>query len=162
MLSVDIPFSTSYAVCFFIFVFELTLNSWSRTTFHSWYPLRFEGYLFSFFWWLDLISTLSLVPDIAFIAVPLGIASLSDPTATGKPWYWYMLDMIVLCTVMCLFAPSFGSLCRVWTIYNTSHLMTLLRTNENHAAIAMVCHIRIWHVTINVHVKGSYYVVIHP
>jgi hypothetical protein len=36
------------------------------------------GYCFTFFWWLDLISILSLFPEIGFIAEPLGLSGLSN------------------------------------------------------------------------------------
>ena len=34
------------------------------------------GYLFTFFWWLDLISILSLFPDVFIVAKPMGIAKV--------------------------------------------------------------------------------------
>jgi hypothetical protein len=65
-------------VCFFVFVFEVVLNTWSKSTIHSLRPFLVEGYFLSFFWFLDVISILSIVPDIDFMATPLGIGTLSS------------------------------------------------------------------------------------
>lgn len=67
-------FDALYTVCFALFVFELLANSWAKTTFHSW--RRFEGYLFSFYWWLDLISIVSLFFDVNWISNPTGLDQL--------------------------------------------------------------------------------------
>ncbi len=41
---------------FLLFLFEIVTSS-----------LCIQGYTFSFFWWLDVVGTLSLIPDIPFI-----------------------------------------------------------------------------------------------
>lgn len=72
----------AYAVCFFTFIFEFLGNSWSKTVITSLYPrLEYTGYMFTFFWWLDLLAILSLFPDVSFIGRPMGIASLSNSTS---------------------------------------------------------------------------------
>jgi len=83
---VDLQFSTSYAVCFFTFIFEFLASSWSKTDFTEGYPSpKWTGYFFSFFWFLDLIAILSLFPDINFIAGPLGFGNLvSSSTNNGN------------------------------------------------------------------------------
>jgi class 3 adenylate cyclase len=75
---VDTVFSVSYAVCFFIFIAELLFNSWCKSTFISIWPPRLEGYALSFFWWLDVISTISLLPDINFLAEPMGLEGFDN------------------------------------------------------------------------------------
>mmetsp|Transcript_59005 Transcript_59005/g.86516 ORF Transcript_59005/g.86516 Transcript_59005/m.86516 type:complete len:735 (+) Transcript_59005:110-2314(+) len=58
-------------VTFTLFLVELTLFTWSK-----------EGYRFSFFWGLDLLACLSLIPD-AMMALGVNIISmLGDSTAT--------------------------------------------------------------------------------
>jgi len=74
---VDTAFSNSYAFCFFLYLFEIMFNTWCKTNVYQWYPFEFEGYFLSFFWWADLISTLSICPDIEFISGPLGLEFLS-------------------------------------------------------------------------------------
>ena len=48
-------------VCLFFFLLELVLSSWAK-----------EGYLGSFYFWLDLIATLSLIPDIGWLWLAIG------------------------------------------------------------------------------------------
>lgn len=66
------------AICLFCFIFELVAASWAKTTIKSWKPFVFEGYLFSFFFWLDLVAILSMFPDISWIANGLGIGGLAN------------------------------------------------------------------------------------
>lgn len=54
------------------------MTSWSKTEIKSYSPLKYEGYFLSFFWFLDLISILTLIPDIYIFAKPLGIAESSQ------------------------------------------------------------------------------------
>jgi hypothetical protein len=58
--SQDEGFFASYLVCLVMFILELILFS-----------LFMEDYKFSFFFWLDLVATLSLLPDIPYILDPL-------------------------------------------------------------------------------------------
>jgi hypothetical protein len=67
-----------YTVSFACFSFELLANSWAKTTFRSFCPPSFEGYAFSFFWFLDVIAIVSLFPDLKWIANPIGIGSINN------------------------------------------------------------------------------------
>mmetsp|Transcript_6711 Transcript_6711/g.11917 ORF Transcript_6711/g.11917 Transcript_6711/m.11917 type:complete len:797 (-) Transcript_6711:377-2767(-) len=58
--SEDEGFFASYMVCLVLFLLELILFS-----------LFMEEYKFSFFFWLDLVATLSLIPDIPYILDPM-------------------------------------------------------------------------------------------
>lgn len=58
--SEDEGFFASYMVCLVMFILELILFS-----------LFMEDYKFSFFFWLDLVATLSLLPDIPYILDPM-------------------------------------------------------------------------------------------
>ena len=42
----------------------------------------FTGFLFTFFWWLDLLAILSLFPDVTFIGEPIGISSMTNSTSS--------------------------------------------------------------------------------
>eukprot|EP01032_Pedospumella_encystans_P016518 gene16518-18846_t len=79
----DPSFSVAYAVCFFVFLFEFAGNTWSKTYVSSFYPkFEYTGFLFTFFWWLDLLAILSLFPDVAFIGEPIGISSMTNSTSS--------------------------------------------------------------------------------
>ena len=63
----DEIFSWIAFVAFIAFLIEWILASWSTA-----------DYLFSFFFWLDFVATISLIPDIIFMSEALGIASSGD------------------------------------------------------------------------------------
>jgi hypothetical protein len=92
------------SICLFFFIFELIASTTAKTklrllstsspsssssppsvapSFLSQltslcpYTLVIEGYLFSFFFWLDLIAILSMFPDINWIAKGIGIAGVA-------------------------------------------------------------------------------------
>lgn len=74
----DNGFDIMTSICFFFFVFEIVFGTWSKTTFKGFYPLKFEGYLLSFYFWLDLVAIISMFPDIPWIANPLGMGNISN------------------------------------------------------------------------------------
>eukprot|EP00601_Ochromonadales_sp_CCMP2298_P008372 CAMPEP_0173211682 /NCGR_PEP_ID=MMETSP1141-20130122/24370_1 /TAXON_ID=483371 /ORGANISM="non described non described, Strain CCMP2298" /LENGTH=441 /DNA_ID=CAMNT_0014138597 /DNA_START=35 /DNA_END=1356 /DNA_ORIENTATION=- len=78
--STDPIFEALFSICLFSFIFELLATSFAKTSLHSLYPLKYDGFLFSFFFFLDLASIISLFPDIGWIADGLGIRSASDVT----------------------------------------------------------------------------------
>jgi len=84
----DHDFSIAYAVCLFAFIFELLANSWAKTEFIQWKPRpKFEGFLFSFFWWLDLVAIFSMFPDVPFIGEPMGVSGISNDVSGGGDNY---------------------------------------------------------------------------
>jgi hypothetical protein len=66
--SVDGGFQVVNSICLFFFIFELLLTTWAKTRIPSWSPFVIKGYLFSFFFFLDVIAILSMLPDITWIA----------------------------------------------------------------------------------------------
>lgn len=76
--SVDDGYQVVNTICLFCFIFELLLTTWAKTTISSFSPLVIHGYLFSFFFFLDLIAILSMLPDITWIAKGLHIAGIAD------------------------------------------------------------------------------------
>lgn len=65
---------------FVLFLFEFTLNIWAKSSYPQFGRCTKEapsGYVFSFFFWLDLLAILSLVPDVYWIAKPLGVDGIS-------------------------------------------------------------------------------------
>eukprot|EP00606_Chrysophyceae_sp_TOSAG23-5_P001277 GSChrysophyteH2.ASY1.ANO1.1205.1 assembled CDS len=79
---VDDDFVVINAVCLFAFILELVMNTWSKTTVKSLVPFIYEGYLFTFFWVLDVIAILSMLPDIWWIAEPLGLGGISSSVSS--------------------------------------------------------------------------------
>jgi class 3 adenylate cyclase len=74
----DVAVEIVTTICLFAFIFELIASSWAKTIVSSFQPLIYEGYLFSFFFWLDIIAILSMLPDIPWIATDLGIGTLAN------------------------------------------------------------------------------------
>lgn len=72
--SADSTFAFFTSLSFFLFLLEMILHSWAKSDF-SRGLFRIKGYAFSFFFWLDLLAVLSMVPDVAWLASSLGIQS---------------------------------------------------------------------------------------
>lgn len=71
--SADIYFDVITIFSIIVFVAEITLSVIART-----------GYIFSFFFWLDIISTVSLVMDITFVSRALFSSSSSNAAQLAK------------------------------------------------------------------------------
>lgn len=74
----DYPFEAVNTICLFFFIFELVANTWSKTIIHQFWPFKYEGYIFTFFWYLDIIAIVSMFPDIKWIADGLGIGNVTN------------------------------------------------------------------------------------
>ena len=57
------------------------MQSWAKSTLISLYPFRTKGYIFSFFFVLDLLAILSLFPDIDWIANGIGLSNLNSASS---------------------------------------------------------------------------------
>ena len=66
----DPYFYAFFIVSLFLFALELLVNS-----------LVVEGFKYSFFFWLDIIATLSLIPDIPWITDPISILLTMTPNS---------------------------------------------------------------------------------
>ena len=83
--SADGVFDFFTSLSFILFVLEMILHTWVKSDFSNGI-FRVKGYAFSFFFWLDLLAVLSMIPDVAWLASALGIESnLLD--SLGK-WYF--------------------------------------------------------------------------
>ncbi len=85
--TIDDDFIVINAICLFAFIFELMLNTWSKTNFklirnRQGCRITYEGYLFTFFWILDVIAILSMLPDIPWIADPIGLGGISSSVSS--------------------------------------------------------------------------------
>ena len=72
--SYDDAFGFLNSVAFFLFLIELILNSWAKSDFSDG-VFRVKGYMFSFFFWLDLLAIFSMLPDLTWIYLLSGFHS---------------------------------------------------------------------------------------
>lgn len=81
----DKGFEIANSICMFTFILDFLLSGWSKSSFYinlqPPFAFAYAGYIFSFFWFFDLLSIISLWPDIPWIAEPLGMSSF--PTYGG-------------------------------------------------------------------------------
>lgn len=72
--SADLTFAVLSLICLILFALELGVGTWAK-----------PGYAFSFFWYLDILATLSLVLDVPWIFDPIAaLATDGDATATSS------------------------------------------------------------------------------
>lgn len=83
-LSADDAFRVAYSVCLFAFIFELIANTWAKTEILSYFPFKSKGFLFSFFWWLEIVAIMSLFPDIKWIGAPMGIFQITTNVGSAS------------------------------------------------------------------------------
>ena len=70
--SADAGFSFFVGLSFILFVVEMLMHSWAKSDFSKG-VFKVQGYAFSFFFWLDLLAVLSMVPDVPWLASAFGI-----------------------------------------------------------------------------------------
>ena len=70
--SADGAFAFFTSLSFILFVLEIILHTWVKSDF-SRGIFQVKGYAFSFFFWLDLLAVLSMIPDVAWLASGLGM-----------------------------------------------------------------------------------------
>lgn len=81
--SSDGAFSILNSIAFFLFLTEMFLNCWAKSDFSK--GIRnVKGYMFSFFFWLDLLAVVSMVPDIDWLASTIGINILPGKGVGAK------------------------------------------------------------------------------
>jgi hypothetical protein len=73
------------------FAFELVVNSWSKSKvkirFSPKFKLKYSGYIFSFYWFFDLIAIIAIWPDIPMIASALHMQGLASSAVKGNQNY---------------------------------------------------------------------------
>ena len=80
--SADSGFSFFVSLSFILFVLEILLHCWAKSD-YSKGIFKVKGYAFSFFFWLDMLAVLSMVPDVPWLASGLGIqGDLMDSLGT--------------------------------------------------------------------------------
>lgn len=70
--SADDGFAFFVGLSFILFFLEMVLHCWAKSDFSKGI-FKVKGYAFSFFFWLDLLAVLSMVPDVPWLASGLGI-----------------------------------------------------------------------------------------
>lgn len=68
----DYGFEIVNSICLFAFIFELLAVTWSKSKIVSVIPFKTEGYFGNFFFYLDIIAILSMIPDIGWISRDMG------------------------------------------------------------------------------------------
>lgn len=80
--SADGVFAFFVSLSFILFALEMLLYCWAKSDFSNGI-FRIKGYAFSFFFWLDLLAVLSMIPDVDWLASALGLQdSLMDSLGT--------------------------------------------------------------------------------
>ena len=82
--SADSGFSFFVGLSFILFVLEMLLHCWAKSD-YSKGIFKVKGYAFSFFFWLDMLAVLSMVPDVDWLASGLGIDD-SVMGSLGECW----------------------------------------------------------------------------
>lgn len=80
---IDQIYENMFTISFAIFSFEFLANTWCKTTILSYCPLKWEGYFLSFYWFLDIISIVSLFPDVNWIGNKIGASTVSNSYSGG-------------------------------------------------------------------------------
>lgn len=65
--SADASFEFWYNIAFVLFILEFFMNSWAKSDF-SGGIFKVKGYTFNFFFWLDLLCIVSMLPDLKWAA----------------------------------------------------------------------------------------------
>lgn len=80
--SADGGFAFFTSLSFILFALEMVLHFWAKSDFSKGI-FKVKGYAFSFFFWLDLLAVLSMVPDVPWLASAIGIQdSVMDSLGT--------------------------------------------------------------------------------
>lgn len=64
--SSDNSFAVIFEICFVLFIVDIVLNSWVKTDFSKGL-FKLKGYMFNFFFWLDLLCLVAMIPDLAWL-----------------------------------------------------------------------------------------------
>lgn len=81
--SFDDKFDFFVNVSFFLFVLEIILNSWAKSDFSKGI-FKAKGYMFNFFFWLDLLCVISMLPDLTWASSVFGIGDVPGSSMSAK------------------------------------------------------------------------------
>ncbi len=81
--SADSAFEFWTNVAFFLFIAELVLNCWAKSDFSKGL-FNVKGYMFNFFFWLDFLCVLSMIPDLKWASELIGLADLPGAGVGAK------------------------------------------------------------------------------
>ena len=91
--SADVGFAFFVQMSFVLFVLEMVLHFFAKSDFSKG-PFDIKGYAFSFYFWLDLLVVLSIVPDVDWLASVIGIrGTIFD--SPGELWSVPSLYLVV-------------------------------------------------------------------
>ena len=81
--SFDDKFDFFVNISFFLFVMEIILNSWAKSDFSKGI-FKVKGYMFNFFFWLDLLCVISMLPDLKWASSVFGIGNVPGSSMSAK------------------------------------------------------------------------------
>lgn len=81
--SADSTFEFWYNVAFVLFIMEFLMNSWAKTDFSKGI-FQVKGYMFDFFFWLDLLCIVSMIPDLKWAVSMFGLGEMDGSGVGAK------------------------------------------------------------------------------
>lgn len=75
--SSDSIFEFWYNVAFALFALELLMNCWAKSDFTKGL-FHVKGYMFNFFFWLDLLCIISMIPDLKWASSLFGLGNIGS------------------------------------------------------------------------------------
>lgn len=81
--SSDFAFMVLNSIAFSLFMLEIVLTSWVKSDFSNGI-FKIKGYMFSFFFWLDLLAVISMIPDIPWLSDTLGLELFSGSSVNTR------------------------------------------------------------------------------
>ena len=99
----DLFFEEMITLCFSCFIVELFLVTWSKTYVYHWNPSKCEGYFMSFFFWLDVLAIVSMLPDVESTSRALNFDDLKDGSGEGSVKAMRVVRMVRLVRIVKLY-----------------------------------------------------------
>jgi hypothetical protein len=65
----DFGFDVVLSICYFSLIFEWITTTGMRSTITSLYPLKRTGFVFTFFWWCDVVAIVLYLPTIQWLSM---------------------------------------------------------------------------------------------
>lgn len=62
------------------------MELWTKTEIHSLCPLKFSGYLGNFYFYLDLLAVITMIPEVSWTAKAFGMENMNDQLSIDPQW----------------------------------------------------------------------------
>lgn len=83
-----------------MFILEFVLTTFAKSTLESFRPLHYRGYIFSFYWFVDLLAIVSISLEIPFITEGMGLGDLSNRGSNGTGSYSKSVQILRLVRIV--------------------------------------------------------------